>query len=66
MTEISKNKLERLTTVVDMLANDFSEDERRAILGMDFSQLAGLHGESLKSRISKSAGGLGSVAGTRL
>lgn len=60
MKEISKSKLERLTTVVDMLANEFSEDERKAILGMDFNQLAGLHGESLKNRISKTTLG-GSV-----
>lgn len=53
----AQTKLEKLTTVIDILANDFSEDERKAILNMDFDQLTGLHGEGLKSRISKRIGG---------
>jgi len=46
-------KYENLSKVVEILANDFTESERAAILKMDFANLKGLSGEQLKSRISK-------------
>lgn len=63
MGNLEKTKFEKLTFVVDSLVNDFSEDERKAIFEMDFSQLAGLHGEQLRSRISKSFIGIGGIGG---
>ena len=49
----NKTKFEKMHNVIEMLANDFTEEERTAILKMDFTQLKGLSGEQLKQRISK-------------
>ncbi len=55
MKTADKTKFEKLSTVVEILANDFDEKERAALLKMDFTSLKGLSGEQLKNRISKSS-----------
>lgn len=48
-----KTKFENLIIVVSLLVNEFSEDERKLILELNYNDLKGLHRKQLTQKISE-------------